>query len=263
MDPPLRPSALLTQDIAGLLVLRGPYDVNGTRYSAVSFVSNAGTADTSYTYDAQTGILLAATTSTAGATSPFRAPGENAPVGNTQLTVTRFLGMRQRNLPGTGAATPAWVANGATIQFGGVYRWANPVDPSSGAVQYPMQFTVSFGQGGRTWLPYQARSVIQGFLGEQPAQAGVAGSTGRYWWDPTALAAMQPGQVLDQDLLTGQRVVVASVGPGRGGTIVTIDDSLPGAYQRSAYDGRGALVAYDLQQASAGTQIHLEIEGGP
>ena len=42
----------------------GPYAVNGITYSAVSFVNNSGTAYTSYTYDAQTGILLSATTST-------------------------------------------------------------------------------------------------------------------------------------------------------------------------------------------------------
>ncbi len=255
---------LLGQDIGGLLILRGPYAVAGKTYSAISFVANSGSAYTSYTYDLETGILLAATTSTAGATSPFSAPGENAPIGNTQLTITRFLGVRDRGLPGTGAENPSWIARGGMLSYAGSYAWTNPVDPSSGAAQFPMQYQVTFGQGGRTWLPYTTHSVVQGALGEQPSQSSVAGATGRFWWDAAALTAMQQGQVLDRDPITGEEVVVAAVGPGGRGTIVTIDDAIPGVFQRASYDASGGqMLAYDIQVASSGTSVHLEWQAGP
>jgi hypothetical protein len=125
-----------------------------------------------------------------------------------------------------------------------------------------MQYVVSFGQGGRDWLPFSARSFVSG-LGDQPEQTGVSASTGRFWYDPAALAAMQPGQVLDQDPTTGEQVVVSGVQPGGGGTIVTIDTQLPGVVQRASYDGRGLLVVYEAQLASSGTTIHLELQSGP
>lgn len=251
----------LSQQTAGILVLRGPYPLNGRPYSAVSFVSNSGSAYTSYTYDAQTGILLSATTSTAGATSPIAAPGENPPVGNSQLTITRFLGMRQRNMPGTGSAVPAFAARGGTLQYGGTYFWTNPVDPSSGAFQYPMTYQVQLSPGGASWMSFRGQSVVQGFLGAQPEQTGVsAGNGGGYWYDPASLAGMQPGQVLDKDPLTGGQVVVS----GAQGNVIAIDDQIPGIGQRRQFDVRsGALVSFDLQTPASGISIHLDLQGSP
>jgi hypothetical protein len=251
----------LSQQAAGILVLRGPYALNGRQYSAVSFVSNSGSAYTSYTYDAETGILLSATTSTAGATSPIAAPGENPPVGNSQLTITRFLGMRQRQVPGTGSAVPAFAARGGQLNYGGTYFWTNPVDPSSGAFQYPMTYQVQLSPGGGSWMAYRAQSVVQGFLGAQPEQTGVAtGNGGGFWYDPGALAAMQQGQVLDQDPVTGEQAVVSAA----QGNVIAIDNQIPGIGQRRQYDVRsGALVVYDLQTPASGIALHLELQGNP
>jgi hypothetical protein len=251
----------LSQQAAGILVLRGPYPLNGRQYSAVSFVSNSGSAYTSYTYDAETGILLAATTSTAGATSPIAAPGENPPVGNSQLTITRFLGMRQRQVPGIGTAVPAFAVRGGTLQYGGTYTWTNPIDPSSGTLQYPMRYQVQLSPGGATWMSFRGQSVVEGFLGAQPEQTGVASGDGAgFWYDPGALGSMRPGQVLDQDPLTGEQVVVAGV----QNNVVAIDNRIPGIGQRRQFNVRdGELVALDLQTPASGIALHLELQAGP
>jgi hypothetical protein len=64
---------LATADLGGLLILGGPYVLNGQTYDAISFANPTPGAYQSYTYDTVTGLLLAATTSTAGATSPITA----------------------------------------------------------------------------------------------------------------------------------------------------------------------------------------------
>ena len=123
-----------TQRLDGLLVLVGPYALGGTTYDAVAFASTDPSAYASYTYDSATGLLLVATTRTAGATSPISAPGENAPVGNTQLTYTQLLGVRQRTVPGLTGSNPAWVATTPRLDYAGTQSIYNPLDPSLGSV---------------------------------------------------------------------------------------------------------------------------------
>src|SRR5205814_2259559 len=126
----------------------------------------------------------------------------NPPVGNTQLTITRFVSMRERPLPGTGAPNPTAIARGGTLEYAGTYFWTNPVDPTSGALQYPMSLTAEVTPGGATWMAYHARSSVQRGLGQQPEQQGVSGANGAFCYDPSALQSFRAGQVLDQDPAT-------------------------------------------------------------
>ena len=249
------------QRLANLLILRGPYAVGGRQYNATAFAVPTPGASLSYVYDSETGILLSATSATAGATSPFSAPGENAPTGNTQLTYTEFIGLRDRTLPGIGQPSPNWVAGTRTLRYGGVYNITNPVNPSTGSIDYAVQYQVQFGPHSRTWSPYQASSFVQ-TLGEQTPVTSVTASTGLYWWDPAALASMRGGEVLDQDPVTGQQTAVAAVGGGQGGNVVSIDTVLPGTVARASYDlGSGTLIAYETHAASSGTTIRLQLQG--
>ena len=252
----------LERNTGGLLVLRGPYNVGGRTYAATAVATTTAGAYQSYTYDSESGILLAASTNTAGATSPFAAPGENPPAGNSQLTYTQFLGLRERAMPGMGAVAPGWVAGTPTLRYGGTYSITNPIDPGSGSFTSQAQYTIAFGKGGATWAPYQVRGFVQ-TLGEQAVVNSVSTSTGLYWYDPAALTRMTPGQVLDQDPLTGQQVVVAEAGGGAGGNIVVIDRAIPGVLGRAAYDrSSGIMVTYDLQLPPSGTRIQLQLQGG-
>ena len=125
------------QPLDGLLVLRGLYTVGGRTYTATAFATTTAGAYQSYTYDSESGVLLSASTNTAGATSPLRAPGEAPPRGNSQLTYTQFLGMRQRAVPGLGGPAPGWVAGTATLRYGGVYTITNPARPGQRQLQLP------------------------------------------------------------------------------------------------------------------------------
>ena len=139
---------LQTGSLGGLLVLRGDYPLGGTTYTAVSIVNPTPGAYSSETFDTATGVLLASTTNTAGATSPVQLPGQGPTQGASQLTISRFVGIRQMATPGIGSAAPAWVALTPGLSYAGDYRWTNPVDPSSGSLSVPMSAHATFTASG-------------------------------------------------------------------------------------------------------------------
>ena len=259
---PAELAQLVQTGLGDMLVLRGTYRAGMNSYEAVSFVNGLGTSSySSYTYDLASGLLLSANTSSGGVTSPIRAQGEDPPVGNTQLTLARFAGYRQRNVPGLNAPKPDWVAGTSQLTYQGTYNFTNPVDPTSANLTYPAQFAATFtGQGGSTWSPFTARTTVPQ-LGLDNSSASVAGPNGALWFDPQSLAAMSGGQVIDQDGLTGEQVSVVGVGPGaQGQPTVTIENRVPGNLLRSTYDQQsGMLLGFDLQQASAGTTISVQL----
>lgn len=245
---------------AGLLVLRGDYALNGVTYKAIGFASASFASHMQYTYDTETGLLLSATTSTKGATSPLAPQGEAAPQGNTQLTITRFAGARQRSLPGINGANPGWLANTRELSYRGNYWQTNPIDPTSMSVNYPLEVNVSLGTGGATWSPYTARAQSQ-IAGSQPTESsGVTGGSGFYWFDTQALASLSPQQQLDRDPLTGETLEVASVDAGT----VTIVSRLPGLETSATYhQSTGVLAGYRFSSSRTGTTIELGLQRGP
>jgi hypothetical protein len=255
---------LETQNLGGLLVLRGPYPVGNLFYDAVSFANPTPGAYSSYTYDTKTGLLLAATTSTAGATSPITAANEPPPVGNTQLTITRLSGARQRTPPGVNGTNPDWVARTRELDYAGTYNFVNPVDPSSANVTFPMNATVQLGQGGRNWTSFQAQSLIQMPGGTQSQTSGVTSTTGLYWIDPAALQGLTAGQVLDNDPITGERDIVLSLDQASNGPTVTLDYRLAGIESQQTYDlATGVLLQVTVFTQSNGTTVRLALQQLP
>jgi hypothetical protein len=249
------------EGIPGMLVARGPYQVGETTYDTLSFWSEGGGGRFSYTYDIATGLLVAANTSTQGAISPFRVENESPPQGNTQLTMTRLVSVRQRSLPGFGATRPDWLSSGRQLRYSGTYNWINPVDPSSGNLTYPVEHVVTIGEVGEGWAFHSARTIVQQ-LGQDSTVEGVTGAAGVYWYSAPALAGMTTGQQLDADPVTGERVTVAFVGQAaNGGSVVVIESQLPGVSSRAVYDAaNGMLTAYDLRMASSGITVSVTLQ---
>jgi hypothetical protein len=247
--------------VGGILVLTGEYQFGDRIVPSVSFVTGLGSNNyQSQTYDRETGVLLSSNGSTAGPTTPFTISGQPAPVtGNTQLTLTRLANIRQRTVPGQDAAVPDWVAGTTTLSYAGNYNWTNPIDPSSGNLDFPTEHTVNLTQRGSTWAAYTARTVVPG-LAHDTTAPGVGGGVGFYWWDPQALQAMTQGQTLDQDPITNERLFVSYRGPSSTGTeVIVIDSQLPGVDTRSTFDMTGLLVAYEVRHGSIGATISIEL----
>ena len=101
-------------------------------------------------------------------------------------------------------------------------------------------------------------------LNGQGGRDGVSSGTGLFWWAPEALAAMTPGQVLDNDPVTGLQVTVGAAGRGPAGPTVDIETQLPGTAGRVTYDvGSGVLLRYQVQTQSNGTTIDLSLQAMP
>ncbi|MEO7118325.1 MAG: hypothetical protein ABIZ34_05065, partial [Candidatus Limnocylindrales bacterium] len=194
------------------------------------------------------------------ASSPISVIGQPPQPGNTQLTITRFAGLRQRAIPGLGGVDPDWVSRTGTLTYTGTYEFTNPVDPSSADFTYPMQIDVALGQGGTDWVPYTARTSIA-MPGGQPSEAsGVTGTSGLYWIDPRGLTGLTAGQVIDQDPVTTERLVVTSIGPFGSGSAVTFSSDLPGVSVQTTYETTtGALVGYQAHLVGSGATYRLQL----
>ena len=161
---------------------------------------------------------------------------------------------------------PTWVAGTPRLEYRGTYRWANPVDPSSGTFSSPMTMGISLEPGGRSWASYAAHTAVEG-LGSTTG-SGITGPTGLYWLSPSALAALAaatPGQVLDKDPITGQQLVAQAIGRDQatGRDLLTLDSRLPGITTRAGYDASsGVLAGYAAQIPGSGTTIDLHLQGG-
>ena len=256
---------LQTGSLGGLLVLRGAYPLNGTTYQAVSIVNPTPGAYSSQTYDSVSGVLLASTTNTAGAVSPVQLPGQGPTQGASQLTISRFVSIRQMTIPGIGSAAPAWVASAPGLDYAGTYRWANPVDPSSGSFGAPMTARVAFTGRGPTWATYGLRTQIDVPGGSAPSDSsGISSGTGPYWWDPVSLAGLTTGQMLDRDPVTTLTMSVTAVGRGQNGPMVTITSQVPGTSLVADYDvATGVLLGQAIDVASSGSSVQLGLQQMP
>ncbi len=255
---------LRTGDVGGLLVLRGPYELNGTTYDTISIVNPTPGAYASATYDRASGLLIASTTRTAGQAGPVRLPGQDPPRAADALGVSRFVSTRSLDLPGIGSRVPAWVSTSSGLRYAGATVITNPFDPSI-VVTWPTEATVSFPRVGDTWADYELRTLTTvGGAQTQGGRDGVTSGTGLFWWSPDALAEMAPGQVLDTDPVTGLQTTVGSQGSGPAGPTIDIETSMPGSFGRVTYDvGTGVMLRYLSQTQSDGTTIDLVLQGMP
>ncbi len=258
-------ATLRTGDIGGLLVLRGPYALNGTTYDAVSVINPTQGAYASYTYDTVSGLLLASTTRTSGTVSPVRVPGQDPPSAADQLGISRFVSVRQLDVPGIGARPPSWVAPGRTLDYAGTSTATNPLAPDNGTFTWPMRGRTTLGDVGTTWAGYQMHTVTDINGVQSPGlREGVTSGTGLFWWSPDALARMTPGQMLDTDPLTGMQVAVGAAGQGPGGATLDIQSGLPGTAGIITYDAAtGVMVRFRTQTATDGTTTDLALQAMP
>lgn len=252
-------------DAGELKILRGEYDLEGVTYDAIAVANLDPTAYSSWIYDTDTGLLLSGTTRTQGRAAPVYAEGEDPLPANTQITLIRFLGVRQRDAAGLETAPPEWAQPGAALEFSGSWIFVNPYDPMGPPAVYPAWLGVGFESGGPSWLEYGTEMLVD-FAGlpDVTAATGVAAGAGPYWIDPATLSFAQEGQVIDEDPITGEVVTVEWIGPGPAGDAVTIASQLPGISSQATYDvGTGVLLGVERTEESSGITTQLSLESLP
>jgi hypothetical protein len=259
---PKRLAEIAATDLAGMKVLRGNYTVEGVTYKAISFLSIAPGSYQSYAYDTETGLLIAETTRITPSTTLLTPP--QTANGNAQLYVRRLLGYRQRNVPGITGTNPSWVARTKQFNYSGTWTFVNPMGRQDESMVSPMTLAVTFGKGGKNWVPFTSKSVINLGYNQESTGTGVTGSGGQYWMDPKALAKLKKGQVIDEDPYTQERLVVESVGTGSRARTLAISSALPGNRSLFTYDlTTGALIDFQTSSSGMGITVLLRLQNLP
>lgn len=253
----------------GIVVARGPYEWLGKTYDALTFANQATDAMATYTYDLETGLLVAMTTSTQGNKQNVHIEGQAPSTENNNLAITRLAGVRQRVVPGHEARRPEWVKSGAVLNYRGTYTANNPLYPEAPSGTFATSLQVTFRTTGETWAEYIAESItdLAGTARRGQSQ-GLCSGAGAYWRDPAALAGMRAGDVLDRDPVTNMKTSVFEVGQGPaltgGAPALTILTEGPGVKTAMTYDlASGALIALGSNTAADGSVVVLELQQMP
>lgn len=243
----------MTSDASGTrLVLDGPVTIGETTYDARSVVDPSATAYAFFAFEKASGVLLLSALRTS--------LGAGQPV---QASTTELRGVRQRATPGIGTPVPSWLSTGATLAYRGTQSFVNPMDPSSPAFTTSITLDVRFPEVGATWALTEATLRAE-TITEPSVSAGAAGGTGPYWWDPGSLAAMQQGQVLDQDPVSGLTLTVGPTSAGPNGPAVSIAAAMDGIDDESVFDlATGALLSQTSAAQSSGLTTRIELQQLP
>lgn len=249
----------------GELVNRVNYSANGKDYNAISILNASASSYENLIYDLDTGILLSASRSNQGAPVAVHAGAGNIGqgAGATNISHTRFIGVRELKLPWANEPPPPWAAAGRSLVFQGGYsailRGGEGLPPLP---PYPMSVTFSFDQAVEGCLlgkMLTRSSVGQGL----PAQETTAdrcitsAMLTPLWISPRVLAQLQPNQVIDDDSLTRLRLTYA----GAQGNVGVFVEQGPLETNQYIYDMQGGtLVAIRALRAQGPNQMQIELQ---
>ena len=245
----------------GLSVHRMPYPLGGRTYNAIVVEMRSGTSYQRSTYDLETGLLLAASTSAVGAGGFVPNPNGTSSMkaGGSLITSTVLAGVRQLKLPWGDDARPEAIVRGARFDYRGTY---STVVAGSPPVSQAITTNLTFGEPGAQWAQARFGVALASLLGGPPQTSvsdRVLGSwmTMPGWLQPKTIARLAPGTVVDEDPVTRFRTTYLGV---RGDSAVVVEE---GPFDRveAAFDVRSGVLAAanNVQQNGLGqTQVRVE-----
>lgn len=235
------------------------YPLGGRQYNAIWVTLNSGGRQ-AYVYDADTGVLLHA--STANQAAPIQGPvaqGETR-AGATLLSQNTLLGTRTPAIPWALYPAPDWVRQVSLLHYEG----SNTSFVTGGSLPYSTTFQRQ--AVGATWALYlQATPQVDAMGAPAPPAQGYrafgSAQIGGLWVPPQGLAQLRQGQVLDDDPITRFRVSVRSVGrTPQGGDVVAIAEDGAGQLTETVYDrASGALLYYSYTNKILNTKIQIQL----
>jgi len=240
--PPAFLATLADRNEAGLRILHMPYPLAGKTYRAVRVQAQTSAGWSQSTFDLDSGLMLVFSSTTQGGPVQVLGPQNQIQtgVGSTLLTYEQFVGARRTNLPGPGSRFPDSVRRWRAFSYSGTYATViQGVDMQLPA--YPIQMRYDVTGGGGNFL--SANLTTLGLPGAFPTPVGrtiVAGAIGSLWVDPGALAALTPGQVIDNDVAIGMQV--SCIGRQNNQTFLGFATAL--TQQSFGYDTRTGLLTW-------------------
>lgn len=220
---------------------------SGQTYTATAVAMFGDTGRTFYVFDQASGRLLYLSRLTRQPPE-IRDPAQTLPDSVSHATFLRFVAARQLRLPWLESPLPEWAGRVQALSYRGQFTLQGPgLAPTPMALADDMQVT----RRGSHWLLVKVRSQMQGnpMPGESTAVTG-PGSLPPLGIAPAVMAALQPGQVLDQDPQTGFTVRVSQV----DAQSVTLQTDGPRQAFSYVYDrGNGLLVRRISRQREPST----------
>ncbi|MCU0274124.1 MAG: hypothetical protein MUE34_12910 [Acidimicrobiales bacterium] len=243
----LHPDVLATVEEVvspSLKILRMPYTIDGREFSSLWIQSLGDDANLTWVYDLDSGILLHTASATTG--PPIAGPvaaGEGRE-GNTFLTQSTLVDVRDLDLPWADGTAPSWVGTTSRLQYEGFSTVSVLGDPS---VMLGSSLAVERRSSGTDWVRYRmartTSSTVSPSVTEYLERVEGSAMVGALFLPVEELAGLVPGQVLDQDPVTGAVVSVVSVEPITGSFVVTIREEGPGEVSEVVYDGRSGVAS--------------------
>lgn len=247
----------------GYVVSRMPYVIGNRKFSAIRFQSESASGHTAYMYDLDSGILLYLGSSAVGA--GVITPGVNGQAaggaGNTYISHSQLVEVKDVDIPWAGAPVPQWVTKFNELRYDGTIITAiDGVQPMTQRLNATL--TTKAREDGWVRFENTITSQVPNFQPLQSKTQAAAGhaSVGGIWISPQALAKLKVGQVIDSIDTIKTKTVVTDIGRG----YVTISEI--GQLHRAdiGYDTTtGIMAGVTLQQRSqlALTTTQLRLSG--
>jgi len=261
--PPERLQALAGQATTGLRVRRGPYTLAGQTFDALSVTSTGAAGSSHSAYDALSGLLVVATSRTQGAAVPtIGGDGTVRPgAGGSLLTYSQLLGVKTVDSVPPQGPLPPDVARVAGLTYACSITTAMPGAPP---LQVPCRQDAEVVERAPGWLLLRVVRQQANVAGLPPeiveaSEVITAGGVGGPYAAAPWLRSLAPGALLDDDAITGIRVVVTHVDDA---TVVIAAESTD---QRAtyAYDrGSGWLRTLVVEQGlgASTTTVRLDLQ---
>ncbi len=243
LNPEARASAeqVATDELA---VTRMDKTIDGTVYHGVYFEYKHQDTRYVWLYDEASGVLLF---------SSYAIGSENDPA--RQLGQVMFAGQRQLNLPWRDGHAPGWVAQVHHLHFTGTFQTEVAGAPVPGIESYA---DVTLQDNFDHWSAY---SLSAGLRGASPSTvvrlAGGDQVFDALWLAPEALEALENGQTLDSDPITGATITV-SIG-SRTVTLTETGQRYRSELTYSLTDGRLLETVQQQQIGLATTVTRLQL----
>jgi hypothetical protein len=259
---PTKLRAMREEESPGYRVRRLRYPLDGRTYDAITTQTKGQGSYTRYTYDLETGLLLAHSQSSVGKGVLTPNPNGTSQMGEGVTTIVHghLLSLRELKLPWTGQKAPQWLRQVQQMRYAGTYK-----NSLAEGVMAPWaySFAVNFDRkvADCAFATLNMRLEYGGGTQPQDSQSTAVygpGAIANLWLDPRTIMNLQQGQVLDRDPITKAQVTFAG-SDGRTATIVEQGQLQTQSFTYDLQNGQLVATSVRTQQGPATLSIDVQL----
>ncbi len=192
-------------NLPGLMIIRGPFTLGETTYSAIRFQTETAASRYAQVYDLNTGICLFAGLSGLG-TSGDSLSQMGTPTGTVSVIQASLLHVRELNIPWLQGELSQVSQSIRRMHYDGYTMFTTTSFP----LQTKLWQSYQTKESSPRWIAQKVTSTTEGyevFATEKAIISGIA-QFGGVFIPPLALSILAEGQIIDTDPVTGFQVRV-------------------------------------------------------